>query len=129
MANASEPASKRRRLEEPLTSRPATANGVASQTQTTSSNGSSVQGTSITILDPTVLLEIKEISVVVPQRKKYTLCFTPTHLYARLPDSKDPAPGISYAWNDIGAFLSQRSYSYGMEGGHHGKGHQLTFSK
>jgi hypothetical protein len=49
-----------------------------------------------------VLLEIKDISVVVPQRKKYTLCFTETHLYARLPDSSEPVPGISYAWKDIG---------------------------
>ena len=51
--------------------------------------------------DP-VLLEIKDISVVVPQRKKYTLCFTENHLYARLPDSNKPAQGISYAWKDVG---------------------------
>ena len=52
--------------------------------------------------DDPVLLEIKDISVVVPQRKRYTLCFTEKHLYARLPDSKEPAQGISYAWKDIG---------------------------
>ena len=51
--------------------------------------------------DP-VLLEIKDISVVAPQRKKYTLCFTEDHLYARLPDSNEPVQGISYAWSDIG---------------------------
>lgn len=48
-----------------------------------------------------MLLEIKEISVVVPQRKKYSLCFTDNHLFARLPDSKEPAQGMSYAWKDI----------------------------
>jgi hypothetical protein len=37
----------------------------------------------------------------VPQRKKYTLCFTSTHLYARLPDSPDPAHGIIYSWRDL----------------------------
>jgi len=42
---------------------------------------------------------------VIPQRKKYTLCFTPTHIYARLPDSKEPASGISFAWKDIGIFF------------------------
>ncbi|RFU36169.1 hypothetical protein B7463_g159, partial [Scytalidium lignicola] len=108
----SEPASKRRRLDEPLTERLAV-NG-ASQ-----SNGSSLTGPSITILDPAVLLEIKDISIVLPQRKKYTLCFTPTHLYARSPDSKDPVLGISYAWNDLEHIFclpvpekAQKQYNY-----------------
>jgi hypothetical protein len=52
-----------------------------------------------------ILLEIKDISLVIPQRKKYTLCFTSSHLYARLPDSKEPVAGTSYAWSDIGWFL------------------------
>ncbi|KAH8821234.1 putative chaperone protein [Xylogone sp. PMI_703] len=114
-----EPASKRRRIDEPPTNKPAAANGIPIHPQAASSNGSSVTGPSITILDPTILLEIKDISVVVPQRKKYTLCFTPTHLYARLPDSKDPAPGISYAWNDIEHIFclpvpekAQKQYNY-----------------
>ena len=53
-----------------------------------------------------VLLEVKDISVVIPQRKKYTLCFTATHIYARLPDNPEPVAGISYAWKDFGECLS-----------------------
>jgi len=89
-----EPASKKRRLDEAVPSRPA-ANGT---TGNAAAKGISAPASSS---DP-VLLEVKEISVVIPQRKKYTLCFTSTHLYARLPDSTEPAPGISYAWKDIG---------------------------
>lgn len=52
-----------------------------------------------------VLLEVKEISVSVPQRKKFELCFTEEHLYARAPGATAPAPGIVYAWKDIGRFI------------------------
>jgi hypothetical protein len=90
----SEPATKKRRLDEDLTSRPA-ANGTNGHAVP---NASSAPATSADL----VLLEIKDISVVIPQRKKYTLCFTESHLYARLPTSKEPAPGISFAWSDIG---------------------------
>ncbi|KAI0853950.1 Rtt106-domain-containing protein [Daldinia vernicosa] len=48
-----------------------------------------------------ILLEIKDISVSIPQRKKFELCFTPKHLYARIPGATTPAPGIAYAWKDI----------------------------
>ncbi|KAI0479146.1 hypothetical protein GGR56DRAFT_673086 [Xylariaceae sp. FL0804] len=48
-----------------------------------------------------VLLEIKDISVAVPQRKKLDLCFTKEHLYARTPGTTAPLPGIIYAWSDI----------------------------
>ncbi|KAI1474361.1 Rtt106-domain-containing protein [Daldinia eschscholtzii] len=48
-----------------------------------------------------ILLEIKDISVSIPQRKKFELCFTPKHLYARIPGATTPAPGIVYAWKDI----------------------------
>lgn len=94
----SEPASKKRRIDEGIASRPATSgtNGHAA------SNGTSATASSN---DP-VLLEVKDISVVIPQRKKYTLCFTASHLYARLQDSKEPVPGISFAWSDIGMFVS-----------------------
>ncbi|TFB01620.1 Histone chaperone [Trichoderma ghanense] len=51
--------------------------------------------------DEDVLLEVKEISVVVPQRKKLEICFTANHLYARAPGTTAPLPGISYAWRDI----------------------------
>ncbi|UKZ78561.1 hypothetical protein TrVFT333_006307 [Trichoderma virens FT-333] len=51
--------------------------------------------------DEAVLLEIKEISVSVPQRKKLEICFTSNHLYARAPGTPAPLQGISYAWRDI----------------------------
>ena len=49
-----------------------------------------------------VLLEIKDISVTVPQRKKYNLCFTENFLYARTSASAVPVQGTVYAWRDIG---------------------------
>ncbi|OTA81331.1 hypothetical protein M434DRAFT_85604 [Hypoxylon sp. CO27-5] len=70
-----------------------------------SQNGNAPNGTApATIEDVTqesILLEIKDISVSIPQRKKFELCFTPKHLYARAPGTKAPAPGIAYAWKDI----------------------------
>ncbi|KAM5369093.1 hypothetical protein ACJZ2D_009188 [Fusarium nematophilum] len=51
--------------------------------------------------DEPVLLEIKEISVSVPQRKKFELCFTDNHIYARAPGTTAPIPAITYAWADI----------------------------
>lgn len=80
-----EPAAKRRRVDDG----PA-ANGAAPR-----ANGA----------DPSteeVLLEVKEISVSAPQRKKFELCFTERHLYARAPGASGPAPGVVYAWEDIG---------------------------
>ncbi|RDW60767.1 PH protein [Coleophoma cylindrospora] len=91
------PASKKRRLQENLTTRPASAGTDAQAPQ----NGSKPSVVGPATSSDTVLLEIKEISISIPQRKKYTLCFTSTHLYARLPDSQEPVPGISYAWQDI----------------------------
>lgn len=91
--SSSEPVSKKRRLEVPDRSSTNGANGGITL------NGI---GTAPASANNPILLEIKEVSVVVPQRKKYTLCFTSTHLYARLPDSKEPVQGISFAWKDIG---------------------------
>lgn len=48
-----------------------------------------------------VLLEIKEISVSVPQRKKFELCFTDHYIYARAPNTTAPIPAITYAWEVI----------------------------
>ncbi|KAI5461980.1 hypothetical protein BGZ63DRAFT_354693 [Mariannaea sp. PMI_226] len=53
------------------------------------------------VADESVLLEIKEISVSVPQRKKFELCFTANHFYARAPGTTAPIPAITYAWQDI----------------------------
>ncbi|KAI0901039.1 Rtt106-domain-containing protein [Annulohypoxylon nitens] len=48
-----------------------------------------------------ILLEIKDISVSIPQRKKFELCFTPKHLFARIPGTTAPVPNIIYAWKNI----------------------------
>ena len=103
-APSSEPSSKKRRLDEELTSRPASngTNGFAKPALSTTGTGAASGK------DP-VLLELKDISLVIPQRKKYTLCFTSSHLYARLPDSKEPVAGTSYAWSDIGIYIVQSS--------------------
>ncbi|PQE03746.1 hypothetical protein CJF30_00006433 [Rutstroemia sp. NJR-2017a BBW] len=105
-----EPAAKKRRIDDTLATRSAP-NGASSNSEDAASAPASGN-------DP-VLLEIKDISVVIPQRKKYTLCFTSTHLYARLPTSEDPIQGISYAWKDIEyAFClpvpekAQKQYNY-----------------
>ncbi|KAF4594841.1 negative regulator of DNA transposition [Ophiocordyceps camponoti-floridani] len=75
--NSSEPAQKRRRVEQPQS------NGIGNAA------------------DEVLLLEVKEISVSAPQRKKLELCLTPGFLYARAPGSTVPIPGITYAWKDI----------------------------
>lgn len=86
--HGSEPAHKRRRVD-------------IGQTNGTTSGAAAV---SINAEDEKVLLEVKEISVSIPQRKKFELCFTDNHLYARAPGTTTPANGIVYAWRDIGRF-------------------------
>ncbi|KAK4096119.1 Rtt106-domain-containing protein [Parathielavia hyrcaniae] len=68
--------------------------------------------------DP-ILLEIKDISVTAPQRKKYDFCFTKNFLYARAPGTSVPVQGIIYPWQSIEhAFYlpvpdkSQAQYNY-----------------
>ncbi|KAG7414103.1 hypothetical protein LZL87_003535 [Fusarium oxysporum] len=82
----SEPAHKRRRVD-------VQTNGAA--------NGTKAVKTETNAADEVVLLEIKEISVSVPQRKKFELCFTDGHIYARAPNTTAPIPAITYAWSDI----------------------------
>ncbi|KAG9256511.1 putative negative regulator of DNA transposition [Emericellopsis atlantica] len=48
-----------------------------------------------------LLLVVKEISVSVPQRKKFEICFTQNWLYARAPGSTDPLPNICYQLSEI----------------------------
>lgn len=83
-----EPAQKKRKVNADQT------NGAAP-----AKNGGS---TAANVADEPILLEVKEISVSVPQRKKFEICLTPSYLYARAPGSKDPLPVITYAWEDIG---------------------------
>ncbi len=56
------------------------------------------------VADP-VLLEVKDISVTAPQRKKYDLCFTKNFLYARASGTSAPVQGVVYPWKDIGTCL------------------------
>ncbi|KAF9878241.1 hypothetical protein CkaCkLH20_04279 [Colletotrichum karsti] len=94
--NGPEPASKRRRVDE------GPSNGFkATNTNGTSKSSAPKSAGTVNAADEEVLLEIKEISVSVPQRKKYELCFTENHLYARLPGTTAPVEGIIYPWEDI----------------------------
>lgn len=52
--------------------------------------------------DEVVLLEVKEVSVSIPQRKKYDLCFTKNYLYTKIVGTTAPVQGMVYDWNDIG---------------------------
>ncbi|KAK2043633.1 Rtt106-domain-containing protein [Colletotrichum somersetense] len=94
--NGPEPASKRRRVDEGPTNgfKATNTNGASPNTAPKSSGTGNAA-------DEEVLLEIKDISVSVPQRKKYDLCFTANHLYARAPNTTAPVEGIIYAWEDI----------------------------
>lgn len=83
------PSSKRRRVD------------IATPTQTNGSQNGQIAGPEAAARDP-VLLEIKEISVSVPQRKKYNLCFTKNFLYARVAGTDTPVQGIIYPWREIG---------------------------
>ena len=56
------------------------------------------------VADP-VLLEVKDISVTAPQRKKYDLCFTKNFLYARASGTSVPVQGVVYPWKDFGTCL------------------------
>jgi hypothetical protein len=93
---SSEPASKKRKLEEtlPINTIP---NGKGSEGST---NGT-LQGVSVHNANEASLLQIRDISLVMPQRKKYTLDFTKSYIRARHLDTKEVIPGISYAWKDI----------------------------
>ncbi|KAF6814511.1 hypothetical protein CSOJ01_04062 [Colletotrichum sojae] len=90
--NGPEPASKRRRVDDGPSNGFKATNGTAA---------GSVPKSSGNAADEDVLLEIKEISVSVPQRKKYDLCFTANHFYARALNTTAPVEGIIYAWEDI----------------------------
>ncbi|KAI0469262.1 hypothetical protein F4859DRAFT_487569 [Xylaria cf. heliscus] len=83
-----EPAQKRRRVDIESSRNNQSSNGVAA---------SSAED----VAKEDVLLEIKDISVSIPQRKKFDLCFTAGHLYARAPGTKAPVSGIIFPWKSI----------------------------
>jgi hypothetical protein len=104
--HASEPALKRRRVDEQQPSGGfATLNGKAA-----ASGGASMAAASGNAADEQVQLEIKEISISVPQRKKFDLCFTDNFLYARPTGTTTPAQGIVYSWADIGKIFWYQCY-------------------
>ncbi|KAJ4265368.1 hypothetical protein NW762_004656 [Fusarium torreyae] len=88
LLGSGEPAHKKRRVDVQQT------NGAANDTKPPVK-------TETNAADESVLLEIKEISVSVPQRKKFELCFTDGHIYARAPNTTAPIPAITHAWSDI----------------------------
>ncbi|KAL2131517.1 hypothetical protein VTI74DRAFT_4938 [Chaetomium olivicolor] len=108
------PAAKRRRVDITETQ----PNGHTQRRKAPAEPQTAVLNADATVADP-VLLEIKDISVTAPQRKKYDLCFTGNFLYARAPGSSVPVQGIVYPWKDIEhAFYlpvpdkSQAQYNY-----------------
>lgn len=48
------------------------------------------------------MLEIKELSFSMPQRKKLDVVITQNHFYARAPGTTEPVQGACHAWRDIG---------------------------
>ena len=91
-----EPASKRRRVD--IAQPSAQPNGHTRGSQTAALSAD------VAVADP-VLLEVKDISVTAPQRKKYDLCFTKNFLYARASGTSVPVQGVVYPWKDIGTCL------------------------
>ena len=72
-------------------------------------NGGAGGASGPNVAEDQVLLEVKEISVSIPQRKKFELCFTQNYLYARAPGTNAPLTGIVYSWQDIGWYHGQLS--------------------
>jgi hypothetical protein len=93
-SSPSEPASKKRKIEE---------TGLPINTISNGTIGTNRNGAAVTAVDDNepVMLRVKDISLVIPQRKKYTLEFTASHIRARHPDTNEAITGISYAWKDI----------------------------
>ena len=109
LASADEPALKRRRVEgaadPPAPATNGTANGLPSRQAQPNGSGAATHALAAAAAE-TVLLEIKDVSVSIPQRKKLDLVITQNYLYARAANTTTPVPGIVYAWHDIGASLS-----------------------
>lgn len=89
----SEPALKRRKVD---SSQPGRGANGASQPSVGVANAG----------NEAVALHVKEISVSVPQRKKFEICLSQNFIYARAPGTTEPITGIVYAWKDIGMKLN-----------------------
>ncbi|KAI1438951.1 hypothetical protein GGR50DRAFT_685032 [Xylaria sp. CBS 124048] len=86
--SSSEPAQKRRRVD-------------VEPSQNGQSSDGALSSSADNVSSESVLLEIKDISVSIPQRKKFELCFTANHLYARVPGTQIAVPGTIYPWKNI----------------------------
>jgi hypothetical protein len=94
---ASDPASKKRKLEDGLPIQPK--NGISdTQPPAKVANG-------FDHANDESLLQVKEISMVVPLRKKFTIEFTKNHIQARDPKTDELVPGTTYPWKNISQFL------------------------
>lgn len=99
-----EPASKRRRVDIAQIPTHPQSNGHAQSRVPPAGSKAGALSADAAVADP-VLLEVKDISVTAPQRKKYDLCFTKDFLYARASGTSVPVQGVVYPWKDIGAFM------------------------
>ncbi|EFX06425.1 negative regulator of DNA transposition protein [Grosmannia clavigera kw1407] len=99
-----EPAVKRRRVQAnaAAASNTHTNGGLPGRPATGADGGGvSAAGLATAAAAETPILEIKDISLSMPQRKKLDLCFTQHYLYARAAGTTAPVQGIVYAWTDI----------------------------
>jgi len=94
-SSASEHVAKKRKLDDSNGNGDVHANG--------SMNGGSK---SEAVDNEEALLAVQDISVVIPQRKKYTIEFTHTRIRARDPKTNELVPGAACKWADIGMPLS-----------------------
>ncbi len=104
--DASEPALKRRRVGGDNSH--SHANGAVA--------GGAPGGPSGSVAGPAaepVLLEVKDISLGIPMRKKLDLCFTKNYLYARAPGTSVPIQGTAHMWKDIGTNLRVPPLAFG----------------
>ncbi|TLD04472.1 uncharacterized protein PgNI_11922 [Pyricularia grisea] len=90
---ADQPVSKRRRVD-------------VDQTNGTSNGHVKTEGTSSTDIvaeaaAEELQLEIKDVSVSIPQRKKYNLCLTKHFIFARTNADPKPVTGMVWRWEDI----------------------------
>lgn len=105
-ADSEEPASKRRRVNGTAGGH---TNGTVPVPDDKTANGAGTAGDAAapaaglaeTAAQEELQLEVKDISVSVPQRKKLNLCFTKNYLYARTNADTKPVAGVVYRWADI----------------------------
>lgn len=119
---SAEPSAKRRRIDGSSDGAALVENGINSeqhgmlppptQPATTGTQQAPASGADSLLIDmanaaakEVILLEVKEVSVSIPQRKKYDLCFTKNYLYTKQVGTTTPVQGMVYDWSQIGTFL------------------------